>query len=157
VQRHGYSRLLDLERLVYLLRLLSRYPDLAANDSVTAAELEAIVSPLPEGDLADRAAALLGRLHGECYGDATALRADLAWLERQGFTAAHPVDAPIQLAPAVAAAAGVNGGLPPLGDASVFVRVFTLLRHVLQQPFDREGGSDLPGHLIQAKEEIPGA
>ncbi len=157
VQRHGYSRLLDLERLLHLLRLLSRYPDLAANDSVTAAELEGIVSPLPEGNLADRAAALLRRLHGECYGDAVALRADLAWLERQGFTAAHPVDAPIQLAPLVAAAGGVNGGLPPLGDGPVFVRVFTLLRHVLQQPFDREGGSDLPGHLIQAMEEIPGA
>ena len=161
VERHGYSRLLDLERLLHLLRLLSRYPDLAANDSVTAAELEAIVSPLPEGDLADRAAALLRRLHGECYGEAAALRADLAWLERQGFTAAQPVAAPIQLAPllapVVAAVGGVNGGLPPLGDGPVFRRVFTLLRHVLQQPFDRQDGSDLPGHLIEAMEEIPGA
>ena len=160
-QRHGYSRLLDLERLLHLLRLLSRYPDLAANDSVTAAELEAIVSPLPEGDLADRAGALLRRLHGDCYGDAAALRADLAWLERQGFTAAHPVEAPIQLAPLPApepaAASGVNGGLPPLGDGPVFRRVFTVLRHVLQQPFDRQDGSDLPGHLIEAMEEIPGA
>lgn len=161
VQRHGYSGLLDLERLLYLLRLLSRFPDLAANDPATAAELEAIVSPLPEGDLADRAAALLQRLHGDCYGDAAALRADLAWLERQGFTEAQPVSAPIQLAPVLAelpaAAAGVNGGLPPLGDGPVFVRVFTLLRHVLQQPFDRQDGSDLPGHLIEAMEEIPGA
>ena len=161
VERHGYSRLLDLERLLHLLRLLSRYPDLAANDSVTAAELEAFVSPLPEGDLADRAGALLRRLHGDCYGDAAALRADLVWLERQGFTAAQPVAAPIQLAPllapVVAAAGGVNGGLPPLGDGPAFVRVFTLLRHVLQQPFDRQDGSDLPGHLIQAMEEIPGA
>ncbi len=131
VQRHGYSRLLDLERLLHLLRLLSRYPDLATTDPVTAAELEAIVPPLPEGDLADRAAALLRRLHGDFYGDAAALRADLAWLERQGFTAAQPVSAPIQLAPVVAAAGGVNGGLPPLGDGPVFVRVFTLLRHVL--------------------------
>ncbi len=161
VQRHGYSRLLDLERLLYLLRLLSRYPDLATTDPVTTAELEAIVSPLTEGDLADRAAALLRRLHGECYGDAAALRADLAWLERQGFTAAQPVAAPIQLAPLLApepaAASGVNGGLPPLGDGPVFRRVFTLLRHVLQQPFDRQDGSDLPGHLIEAMEEIPGA
>ena len=27
-QRHGYSRLLDLERLLYLLKLLTRYPEL---------------------------------------------------------------------------------------------------------------------------------
>ncbi|NDG74811.1 MAG: ATP-binding protein [Synechococcaceae bacterium WB8_1B_136] len=46
---HGYSRLLDLERLLYLLRLLSAFPDLAAEDAATRAELEAIVSPLPEG------------------------------------------------------------------------------------------------------------
>ena len=80
---HGYSRLLDLERLLYLLRLLSTYPELSAADPATRAELEAIVSPLPEGDLADQAAAYLRRLHGECYGDATAIRGDLAWLDGQ--------------------------------------------------------------------------
>ena len=160
-ERHGYSRLLDLERLLYLLRLLSRFPDLAANDPATASELEAVVSPLPEGDVADRAAALLQRLHGDCYGDAAALRADLAWLEQQGFTSAHPIDAPIQPAPAAPpvfpAAGGVNGGLPPLGDAAVFIRVFILLRHVLQHPFDRQSGSDLPAHLIAEMGDIPGA
>ncbi len=159
VELHGYSRLLDLERLLYLLRLLSGFPDLAANDAATAADLEAIVSPLPEGDVAERAAALLQRLHGTCYGDAAALRDDLAWLEQQGFTAAHPVDAPIQLAPLapLSPTGGVHGGHPPLGDAQVFIRVFTLLRHVLQHPFDRERGSDLPAHLIAAMEDIPGA
>ncbi len=165
---HGHSRLLDLERLLHLLRLLSRFPDLAAADPATAAELEAIVSPLPQGDLADRAAAFLQRLHGSCYGDAAALRADLAWLEQQGFTAAHPVAVPVQPAPlpsrpasrsraGLPIAGGVHGGHPPLGDAAAFVRVFTLLRHVLQHPFDRESGSDLPAHLIAAMEEIPGA
>ncbi len=70
LQLHGYSRLLDLERLLHLLRLLTTYPELSAADPATRAELEAIVSPLPEGDLADQAAAYLRRLHGECYGDA---------------------------------------------------------------------------------------
>ncbi|MCP9829320.1 ATP-binding protein [Synechococcus sp. L2F] len=168
IELHGYSRLLDLERLLYLLRLLSCFPDLAAKDPVTAADLEAIVSPLPEGDVADRAAAFLQRLHGDCYGDPAALRADLAWLEQQGFTSAQPVAAPIQLAPlgslvssgersALPTPGGVNGGHPPLGDAQVFIRDFSLLRHVLQHPFDRERGSDLPAHLIAAMEEIPGA
>ncbi len=56
---HGDSRLLDFEGLLYLLRLLSRFPDLAGIDPATPAEVEAIVSPLPSGDLADRAAAVL--------------------------------------------------------------------------------------------------
>ena len=163
-QLHGYSRLLDLERLLHLLRLLTTYPELSAADPATRAELEAIVSPLPQGDLADQAAAYLRRLHGECYGDANAIRADLTWLEANGFCGAEPELAPIQLTPPHPEPAapgpwpgGVNGGFPPPGDAPVFVRVFPLLRHLLQQPFDQAGGVPLAEHLIERTEAIPGA
>ncbi len=157
LQRHGYSRLLDLERLLHLIRLLSTWPDLVASDPASAEELEAILSPLPEGDLADRAAAFLGRLHGECFADASAIRADLAWLEANGFCSPAPVGSPIQLAPAPPGP--MLGGLPPMGDGPVFVRVMTLLRHLLQVPFDRpaERGANLHQHLIAATETIPGA
>jgi predicted kinase len=163
LQRHGYSRLLDLERLLYLIKLLSTWPDLAASDPASAEQLEAILSPLPQGDLADRAAAFLGRLHGVCYADATAIRADLAWLEANGFCSPAPVQAPIQLAPAppgptAVARGSLHGGLPPLGDGPVFLRVLTLLRHLLQVPFDRpvESGGTLHEHLIDATAAIPG-
>jgi predicted kinase len=160
---HGYSRLLDLERLLHLLHLLSTYPELSADDPATRAELEAIVSPLPEGDLAEQAATYLRRLHGECYGDAAAIRADLAWLEANGFCSAEPSLSPIQLPPPRPEQqeglwpGGVHGGYPPLGDGPVFQRVFTLLRHLLQQPFDRAAGTPLPEHLIAQTEAIPGA
>ena len=160
---HGYSRLLDLERLLYLLRLLITYPELSSADPATRSELEAIVSPLPEGDLADRAAAYLRRLHGACYGDGAAIRGDLAWLEAHGFCATEPSLAPIQPPPPRAVSqqgpglGGLNGGHPPLGDGPVFQRVFTLLRHLLQQPFDRAPGTALPEHLIAQMQAIPGA
>ena len=160
---HGYSRLVDLERLLYLLRLLTVYPELSAADPATRAALEAIVSPLPEGDLADQAAAYLRRLHGTCYGDAEAIRADLTWLEANGFGQIEPSQAPIQVPPPRSPAlaegwrGGRHGGVPPLGDAPVFQRVFTLLRHLLQHPFDREAGTPLPEHLIAQTEAIPGA
>ena len=159
LQRHGYSRLLDLERLLYLIKLLSTWPDLAATDPASAGELEAILSPLPEGNLADRAAAFLGRLHGACFADAAAIRGDLAWLEANGFCSAVPSAAPIQLAPQSRASGPVHGGLPPMGDGPVFLRVMTLLRHLLQVPFDRpaERGGNLHQHLITATEAIPGA
>ncbi|QPN69999.1 AAA family ATPase [Synechococcus sp. CBW1108] len=162
LQRHGYSRLLDLERLLFLIKLLSTWPDLAATDPASAEELEAILSPLPEGDLADRAAAFLGRIHGACYADATAIRGDLAWLEANGFCSAVPSAAPIQLAPiptAQRAGGAIHGGLPPMGDGPVFLRVMTLLRHLLQVPFDRPAGrgANLHQHLIAATESIPGA
>jgi len=46
-----------------------------------------------------------------------------------------------------------------MGDGPVFLRVMTLLRHLLQQPFDRpaERGANLHQHLIAATEAIPGA
>ncbi len=71
---HGTSRLLDLERLLHLLRLLTTCHELSPVDPAARTEHEAIVSPLPEGDLADQAAAYLRRQHGECYG-VTATRA----------------------------------------------------------------------------------
>ncbi|MEB3200559.1 MAG: AAA family ATPase [Synechococcaceae cyanobacterium] len=163
---HGYSRLLDLERLLHLLRLLSSYPELSAADPATRAELEAIVSPLPTGDLAEQAAAFLRRLHGDCYADASAIRADLAWLRDQGFCSAQPCLAPIQPPPPQPQPAGsqpfpwvggCHSGPSALGDAPVFQRLFTLLRHLLQHPFDRAPGLPLPDHLIARTEAIPGA
>ena len=160
LQRHGYSNLLDLERLLYLIRLLSTWPDLATNDPTSAEQLESIISPLPQGDLADRAAAFLASLHGECYGDAIAIRDDIAWLEANGFCSALPCSTPIQLPVASKIAISpLNGGLPPMGDGPVFIRVMTLLRHLLQVPFDRpqQQGLNLHQHLIAATQTIPGA
>ena len=167
-QLHGYSRLLDLERLLFLIRLLSRYPELDAADPISREQLEAIVSPLPSGDLAERAAAFLARLHGECFGDALAIRADLSWLEANGFCLGGDTLAPIRLAERPAAPhsggvpsgfqGGVHGGHPPMGDGPVFQRVMTLLRHLLHQPFDRDPASTLTLHeqLIAATASIPG-
>ncbi len=167
-QLHGYSRLLDLERLLFLIRLLSRYPELDAADPITREQLEAIVSPLPSGDLAERAAVFLGRLHGDCYGEAGAIRADLNWLEANGFCFGGETLSPIRLAEVLAAPhsgglqgglqGGVHGGHPPMGDGPVFQRVMTLLRHLLHQPFDRDPASTLTLHeqLIAATAAIPG-
>jgi predicted kinase len=163
-QLHGYSRLLDLERVLFLIRLLSRYPELDASDPITREQLESILSPLPSGDLAERAAAFLGRLHGECYGDAGAIRGDLDWLEANGFCFGGETLSPIRLAEVPAAPhrgglqGGVHGGHPPMGDGPVFQRVMTLLRHLLHQPFDRDPGSTLTLHeqLIAATSAIPG-
>ena len=167
-QLHGYSRLLDLERLLFLIRLLSRYPELDASDPITCEQLEGIVSPLPSGDLAERAAAFLGRLHGDGYGDVGAIRGDLNWLEANGFCFGGETLAPIRLAEVPAAPlsggiqggiqGGVHGGHPPMGDGPVFQRVMTLLRHLLHNPFDRDPASTLTLHeqLIAATASIPG-
>lgn len=148
---HGYSRLLDLERLLYLLQLLSRFPGLCAGDPRTLGDLQAICNPLPEGSMAQRAAAFLAQLRGECYADVDALVADLQWLTSQGFLSAEPTQRPIEAPPASEVVLARNlGGWPQMADRTVFVRVFSLLRHLLQNPFDHQKGVPLPEQLIAA-------
>jgi hypothetical protein len=156
---HGYSRLLDLERLLYLMGLLVRYPSLDAVDERSRAELRRLCDPLPiTDDLAVRAAALL-RTYGECYADETALRRDLTWLKEQGFTKAESVLTPIEPPPAPPELTDHLGGWPRTANRDAFRRVMTLLRHVLHNPFDHVQKGDLPlaVHLIQQMKGIEGA
>ena len=141
---HRYSRLLDLERLLFLIRLLSSFNGLDVEDPGTAAALLGICNPPPVGDLAQRAAAYLvswKEVHGgnsEGYGDVTAIRADLQWLEDNYFFCLDwRGDQPIELGDSGPVKdSSVHGGYPALADQHVFRRVFTLLRHILKEPFD---------------------
>jgi predicted kinase len=143
-QPHRYARILDLERLLFLIRLLCAFNALDDNDPGTAAELRKVCNPPPTGDLAERAAAYLASWsavhggHSDCYGDADAIRGDLAWLDANGFLRLDwQADQPIELPPADGpSGGGVHGGYPALADRTAFRRVFTLLRHLLKQPFD---------------------
>jgi predicted kinase len=175
-QRHRYARLLDLERLLFLLRLLTSFNGLDASDPSTASALLEICNPPPEGDLAQRAAIYLSRwseVHGgnsEVYSDVEALRGDLAWLETNGFTRLDwQADGPIDPGPfsepvrGDESLGGVHGGYPSLADPAVFRRVFTLLRHILKHPFDAPSGAG-PGpglplyqHLIDRLSDIKGS
>ena len=160
-QLHRYSRLLDQERLLFLLRLLTSYGGLDESDPGTAAELLQICNPPPQGDLAERAAAYLAswqEVHGgnsDVYADVEAIRADLAWLEANGFFRLDwQGDQPITLeaeganTASSAAASSVNGGYSALAERHAFRRVFTLLRHILKEPFDApesEGAGESAG------------
>jgi len=151
---HGYSRLLDLERLLYLIRLLSAHPVMTGTESGWDPELEQLLPPLPAAGLADQAAALLGRLHGACYADAVAVQADLDWLDRNGFTGRWQAAAaalPEVLPPPWPIALGrPQGGLPRLADRPAFQQVFTLLRHLLHHPYDRGAGERISEHLSRS-------
>ena len=149
---HGYSRLLDLERLIYLIRLLSDHPKLTGTEEDNGSELEHLLSPLPAGGVAERSAALLARLHGACFGDALAISGDLAWLDQQGYTsrwlAVREEELPlIEPPPWPAAQQRPAGGLPRLADRDAFQQVFTLLRHLLRHPLASKAQERVSVHL----------
>jgi len=154
---HGYSRLLDQERLLYLMSLLLKHPQLPVTGEREDPELQQLLWPLPGKDLASQAAALLARIHGVCYGDALAVAADLHWLQQQGFWLAQGGDgasgeplAAIVPPPWPAGAARPSGGLPSLADQPRFVRALTLLRHLLHHPLTCRSGVRIDEHLAEA-------
>lgn len=152
---HGYSRLLDQERLLYLVLLLCQHPKLTVTGFPPDPELDLLLSPLPSGGLAEKAAAVLARLHGACYGDAAAISRDLEWLESQGFTArGHeagssrtPVLPPIEPPPWPSGKPRPSGGLPRLADREAFCQTFTVLRHLLHHPGEQGEGERINEHL----------
>jgi hypothetical protein len=110
---HGYSRMLEFERLMHLLKLLS--------------EGHALTAPA--------AAAILHDRHGSCYADAAAIEADLVWLEAQGFGSATPITSPV-LPPPCAVAEHHKGGWCAYGDSDKFRQLITFIRHLLHHPFE---------------------
>lgn len=153
---HHYSRLLDLERLLYLIRLLLEFPgvefynhtkDRSEELSEEVAQLRKSFrfqsdAPLPQPDQATfavRAAFALAQRHGPCYGNVTAIEQDLDWLWQQGFTSAFTVDREVKPGPAsdlVLVALNTGAGFPQAADRRIFQRQLGLLRYLIQNPFD---------------------
>lgn len=153
---HRYSRLLDLERLLYLIRLLLEFPGLEFYDHTQDPPVECWGdvaqlrqsfrfqrdAPLPEpgeATFAVRAAFALAHRHGPCFGEVDAIERDLDWLWNQGFTAAftesHVID-PGSAAVQVREAMDAGAGFPQAADRPIFQRQLGLLRYLIQNPFD---------------------
>lgn len=160
IQLHRYSLLLDLERLIYLIRLLLEFPGLEFGDGQSTSSLalsdidrlrrtfrfnpDASLPPA-EALFCERAAFALRHRHGPCYGDEDAIADDLGWLLDQGFVSALPVLTPVkpgEATPQVLQARHSGAGFPAAADLAVFQRQFGLLRHLIQNPFDHPRAED---------------
>ena len=146
---HRYSRLLDLERLIFLIRLLLEFPGVDLADVTVEQELRASFrynpkAPLPDDEdpsFATRAAYALHHRHGACYGDEDAVAEDLQWLLDQKFVtlADLPLRGPVKPGRAKDHTRELHkygSGFPTAADRSVFQRQFGLLRHLIHNPFD---------------------
>lgn len=149
IKLHRYSRLLDLERLIFLIRLLLEFPGVDLVDSTVEQELRASFrfeprAPLPDDEepsFATRAAYALRHRHGACYGDEDAVAEDLQWLLDQKFVtlADLPVSGPVIPGEADKRTKQLhkNGaGFPAAADEMVFKRQFGLLRHLIHNPYE---------------------
>ena len=89
------------------------------------------------GSTSEKAARFLSALHEcDCYSDKEAIESDLAWLKSQGFKEATSSSKPIEPPPINQLVENSLGGWHQMAEKDVFIRIMTLIRYVLQNPFD---------------------
>lgn len=149
IELHRYSRLLDLERLIFLIRLLLEFPGVDLFDPRVEQELRGSFrfgaqTPLPDEEdclFAMRCAFALRHRHGVCYGDEDAIAKDLQWLRKQKFVTLADLPVSGRIDPGkpsdrVEQMKDVGAGFPGAADKRVFQRQLGLLRHLIHNPFD---------------------
>lgn len=167
IELHRYSRLLDWERLIFLIRLLLEFPGVELFDPRVEQELRksfrfAAQAPLPDEEdclFATRCAFALHHRHGPCYGDENAIAEDLHWLREQKFVtlADLPVRGPIdpgETYERVEQMKDVGAGFPAAADKHVFQRQFGLLRHLIHNPFDHPMASSFNEPFVKPLKEV---
>lgn len=167
IELHRYSRILDLERLIFLIRLLLEFPGVELFDPRVGEELRksfrfAAQAPLPEEEdclFATRCAFALHHRHGPCYGDENAIAEDLHWLKEEKFVtlADLPVQGPIEPGEPcerVEQMKDAGAGFPAAADRHVFQRQLGLLRHLLHNPFDHPTASSFNEPYVKPLKEV---
>jgi predicted kinase len=87
LQLHRYSKLLDFERLMYLIALLIRNPGAGELQTTNPDLLQQLLGREFEGSSVAEVCALMARLYHPIYAEEGAIAADLGWLEDIGFLA----------------------------------------------------------------------
>ena len=151
---HGYSRLIDLERLLYLMQLITFFPGLEANDKVTKAKIENICNPIPKGSMSEKASIILKEWRGKCYSDIDKIEQDIIWLQSQGFIDIKSSSTKIE-PPRINFDLDQNrGGWHFMAEKEAFTRVMTLIRFILHNPHSYDKGVKLHDHLIENLDDV---
>ncbi|MFP4134118.1 MAG: AAA family ATPase, partial [Halothece sp.] len=83
---HTYSRLLDFERLMYLIRLLIQYPGLGNLQTTAPENVQEVLGDKPHfQDEVEEICAFLAKTADPIYANREAVAQDLQWLESNGL------------------------------------------------------------------------
>jgi predicted kinase len=138
---HGYSKLVDFERLMYLIALLLRLPGIgqlrSTNPQLLKREINREELPDYHNDL-DEVVQLISHKCGEVYADRIAIQADLNWLNANGIVNSIYSNQPIQpppISPDASIQAIALHATPRYADQSVFLRLMQIIRFLAHHPF----------------------
>ncbi|MGC9505643.1 AAA family ATPase [Baaleninema sp.] len=129
VEWHPYAKLIDFERLMYLLAYL-------LHD--TSQRLDIGISP-------EEIATAITEKYGWVYGNVEAIAADLHWLQNNDFFEVQS-DRNIELE-AIDRPTGVEGHR--YSDRRVFLRLLETIRSIVQTPFEKSPGQSVAKSLAE--------
>ncbi|MBD2206886.1 WYL domain-containing protein [Calothrix sp. FACHB-1219] len=147
---HPYSKLLDFDRLLYLISLLIRYPGIGNLQSTNPDILQQLIGEEIQFQTEiSEICAILQRLYGSIYADPNAITADMEWLEANNFLSPIAVNQEL----VIAEVATINTATHPYSDREAFKRLLTTIRFILQNPFQWNSDQGSLRSLVSAMQK----
>ncbi|MBD2302804.1 WYL domain-containing protein [Nostoc sp. FACHB-190] len=152
VTLHSYSRLLDFERLMYLISLIIRYPGIGNLQTTNPSLVESIFGHIPQFvSSIEEVTAVMGKVCGHIYADTGAIASDLNWLEQNSligtdsFSTSSLIFTP--LGKSIAQSSVVTHSY---SDWATFERLIQIIRFILHHPFLQDIGKGSLQTLVSA-------
>ncbi|MDH6101886.1 WYL domain-containing protein [Chrysosporum ovalisporum ANA283AFssAo] len=148
---HRYSRLLDFERLMYLIFLIINYPGIGEFHLSKPKLLEDILGYVPNFvNSLEEITTIMAKLRGAVYANKDAIAADLEWLETQGiinatFSVASHKNQEFKSDELISLSA-----VHSYSDKQVFERLIGTIRFILHYPFLTDMGVGSLNTLIHS-------
>ncbi|WP_083998094.1 WYL domain-containing protein [Picosynechococcus sp. PCC 7003] len=150
IEYHQYSRLLDFERLMYLISLLIQYPGLG---NLQQTDPELLTKILGETQAFTQStaeiAAVLSQTQHPIYADPKAIQKDLEWLTNNHIIGQAEIHGDLQLETIELAD---NEPTHPYSDREPFTRLINTIRFIVKNPFLYDSTLGSLGTLIEAME-----
>ncbi|MEA5518912.1 WYL domain-containing protein [Limnoraphis robusta] len=137
---HPYSRLLDFERLIYLISLIIQYPGLGQLHETQPEKLQEIFNRVPQFDRdIDEICGVVSHLKGEIYSDKNVIAQDLVMLENLGFFNLSDEQTDFKIHPLsqveIEQFKSQNWGWHRYSDLEPFQRLMKLIRYIAYHLF----------------------
>ena len=154
---HAYSKLLDFERLMYLLSLIIRYPGIGNLQSTQPSLLESILGKVSEfTNSLEEITACISYLCGNIYADEQAIASDLLWLQENCLIGVNTISSlpsiPISCDNCLLTSPD-SFFTHPYSDLQAFQRLLQTIRLILHHPFLPNFGQGSLKTLVSALQE----
>ncbi|TAE61372.1 MAG: WYL domain-containing protein [Nostocales cyanobacterium] len=136
---HAYSKLLDFERLMYLISVIIKYPGIGNLQTNNPKILTQIFGYLPEfSSSVEEISGFINQLHGKIYADQKSITQDLIWLQNNSLIGVNNIS---QIPQNTINGGDYIGNYPsalvthPYSDLTAFQRLLSIIRLIFHHPF----------------------